>query len=107
MDSSLIDPPHPPSDCSCSKHLVPQTRRRDLTTTMAASEDLINFDVIEGQKENIQSLPGGRSAKKLAELYSPSPLHKLSTPTPSDTKNINDCIRAEYEAEVANLAESD
>lgn len=74
---------------------------------MSASEDLINFDVIEGQKENIQSLPGGRSARKLAELYSPSPLHKLSTPTPSDTKNINDCIRAEYEAEVANLAESD
>ncbi|KAK8049485.1 Mad3/BUB1 homology region 1-domain-containing protein [Apiospora phragmitis] len=74
---------------------------------MSASDDLINFDVIEGQKENIQSLPGGRSARKLAELYSPSPLHKLPTPTPSDTKNINDCIRAEYEAEVANLAESD
>ncbi|KAI0125720.1 Mad3/BUB1 homology region 1-domain-containing protein [Xylariales sp. AK1849] len=74
---------------------------------MATSEDLINFDVIEGQKENIQALPGGRSAKKLAELYSPSPLHKLSTPTPSDTKNINDCIRAEYEAEIANLSESD
>jgi checkpoint serine/threonine-protein kinase len=74
---------------------------------MAASEDLINFDVIESQKENIQSLPGGRSAKKLVDLFSPSPLHKLSTPTPSDTKNINDCIRAEYEAEVENLSESD
>jgi checkpoint serine/threonine-protein kinase len=75
---------------------------------MAASEDLINFDVIESQKENIQSLPGGRSAKKLADLFSPlSPLHKLSTPTPSDTKNINDCIRAEYETEVAQLSESD
>ncbi|PHH92230.1 hypothetical protein CDD83_8341 [Cordyceps sp. RAO-2017] len=73
---------------------------------MSASEDLINFDVIECQKENIQSLPGGRSAKKLAELYSPSPL-QLSTPTPSDTKNVNDCIRAEYEAEVRNIAESD
>lgn len=74
---------------------------------MAASEDLINFDLIEGQKENIQSLPGGRSAKKLAELYSPSPLHKRATPTPSDTRNVNDCIRAEYEAEVDNIAESD
>lgn len=72
-----------------------------------ASNDLINFDLIEGQKENIQSLPGGRSARKLAELYSPSPLHKLSTPTPSDTKNINDCIRAEYEAEVQTISESD
>ncbi|KAI0113979.1 Mad3/BUB1 homology region 1-domain-containing protein [Nemania sp. FL0031] len=72
-----------------------------------AAGDLIDFDVIEGQKENIQSLPGGRSAKKLAEVFSPSPLHKLETPTPADTKNINDCIRAEYEAEVAALSESD
>lgn len=72
-----------------------------------AAGDLIDFDVIEGQKENIQSLPGGRSAKKLAEVFSPSPLHKLSTPTPTDTKNINDCIRAEYEAEIAALSESD
>lgn len=74
---------------------------------MAASQDLISFDVIEGQKENIQALPGGRSAKKLAELYSPSPLKKLATPTPSDTKNVNDCIRAEYEAEVDTISESD
>lgn len=75
---------------------------------MAASGDLIDFDVIEGQKENIQSLPGGRSARKLADMYaSPSPLHKLSTPTPTDTRNVNDCIRAEYEAEVDNLSESD
>ncbi|KAI1768298.1 Mad3/BUB1 homology region 1-domain-containing protein [Hypoxylon sp. FL1150] len=72
-----------------------------------AAGDLIDFDIIEGQKENIQSLPGGRSAKKLAEVFSPSPLHKLATPTPTDSKNINDCIRAEYEAEVANLSESD
>ncbi|KAJ6445551.1 checkpoint protein kinase (SldA) [Purpureocillium lavendulum] len=75
--------------------------------TMPATGDLIDFDLIEGHKENIQSLPGGRSAKKLADLYSPSPLHKLSTPTPSDTKNVNDCIRAEYEAEVQNISESD
>lgn len=74
---------------------------------MPASGDLIDFDVIEGHKENIQSLPGGRSAKKLADLYSPSPLHKLSTPTPSDAKSVNDCIRAEYEAEVQNISESD
>lgn len=74
---------------------------------MSASEDLIDFNLIEGQKENIQSLPGGRSAKKLAQLYSPSPLQKLSTPTPSDTRNVHDCIRAEFEAEVENLAESD
>ncbi|KAJ6788190.1 hypothetical protein PWT90_06053 [Aphanocladium album] len=74
---------------------------------MAPSEELINFDVIEGQKENIQSLPGGRSAKKLHALYSPTPLQGLSTPTPTDTKNVNDYIRAEYEAEVQNISESD
>ncbi|OHW95792.1 checkpoint serine threonine-protein kinase bub1 [Colletotrichum incanum] len=74
---------------------------------MAASNDLINFDVIEAQKENIQALPSGRSAKKLAELFSPSPLHKLDTPTPSDAKNVNDCIRAEYEEEIRNISESD
>jgi checkpoint serine/threonine-protein kinase len=74
---------------------------------MAASGDLIDFDVIEGQKENIQALPSGRSARKLAEMYSQSPLQKHSTPTPSDTRSVNDCIRAEYEAEVQSLSESD
>lgn len=81
---------------------------------MAASENLINFDVIEAHKENIQALPSGRSAKKLAAVLSPQsashpparqPLGSISTP--SDTKTINDSIRAEFEAEVAALAESD
>lgn len=72
---------------------------------MGASEDLVNFDVIEGQKENIQSLPGGRSAKKLAQLYSSGPLQQI--PTPSDVKDANERERAEYEAEVATLSESD
>jgi checkpoint serine/threonine-protein kinase len=74
---------------------------------MSASEDLIDFDIIESQKENIQSLPGGRSARTLANLFSPSPLQKLSTPTPSDTQNLNDAIRQEYETELFNIAESD
>lgn len=72
-----------------------------------AAGDLIDFDVIEGQKENIQALPSGRSARKLVETFSSSPLHKLNTPTPTDSKGVNDCIRAEYEAEVAALSESD
>lgn len=74
---------------------------------MSVSEDLIDFEIIENQKENIQSLPGGRSARSLANLFSPSPLQKLSTPTPSDTKNLNDVIRHEYEAELLNISESD
>lgn len=75
---------------------------------MAASENLIDFDIIESQKENIQALPGGRSARTLANLFSsPSPLQKLATPTPSDTKNLNDAIRQEYEEEITNISESD
>ncbi|KAG9237501.1 Mad3/BUB1 homology region 1-domain-containing protein [Amylocarpus encephaloides] len=73
---------------------------------MAASENLIDFEIIENQKENIQSLPGGRSARTLANLFSP-PLQKLATPTPSDTKNLNDAVRQEYEIELENIAESD
>lgn len=78
---------------------------------MAASEDLINFDVIEAHKENIQALPSGRSAKKLAEVLSPQhatrpsarpPLGSIATPT-----DTNASVRAEFEAEVAALAESD
>ncbi|KAH7364705.1 Mad3/BUB1 homology region 1-domain-containing protein [Rhexocercosporidium sp. MPI-PUGE-AT-0058] len=74
---------------------------------MSVSEDLIDFEIIENQKENIQSLPGGRSARALASMFSPSPLHKLATPTPSDTKNLNDVMRNEYEKELLNISESD
>ncbi|TVY32212.1 Checkpoint serine/threonine-protein kinase [Lachnellula occidentalis] len=74
---------------------------------MSVTEDLIDFDIIESQKENIQSIPSGRSARALANLFSPSPLHALSTPTPSDTKDLNDAIRQEYEIELTNISESD
>lgn len=77
---------------------------------MVASDDLVDFDVIEAHKENIQALPSGRSAKKLAEALAPTavarkPLGAIATPT--DTKQINDPIRAAFEAEVAVLAEHD
>ncbi|KAL3456747.1 Mad3/BUB1 homology region 1-domain-containing protein [Aspergillus heterothallicus] len=75
---------------------------------MAASGDLINFDIIEGQKENIQSLPGGRSARELARIFSPrDPSDKLSSPSPNDTRTLNDAIRQEYEAELQVIGESD
>lgn len=75
---------------------------------MAASEDLINFDIIETQKENIQSLPGGRSAKELSRLFSPRNNNdKLSSPSPNDTRTLNDAIRQEYEAELQTIEESD
>ena len=69
---------------------------------MAATEDLIDFDIIETQKENIQSLPQGRSAKALASalLFSP-------TSTPGATRNLNDAIRQEYELELIAISDSD
>ncbi|KAL8860424.1 MAG: hypothetical protein Q9178_003083 [Gyalolechia marmorata] len=73
---------------------------------MAPSADLIDFDLIESHKENIQSLPGGRSAKALASTYAPLSLSsKLSSP--SDTRNLNDAIREEYELEVLAIADAD
>ncbi|KAI9761686.1 MAG: hypothetical protein M4579_000920 [Chaenotheca gracillima] len=74
---------------------------------MTLNQDLINFDVIETQKENIQSIPSGRSARTLASLLSPGAPDKLSTPTPSDTKNLNDTVRQEFENEIAAISESD
>jgi len=72
---------------------------------MSITEDLINFDIIETQKENIQSLPGGRSAKALASTFAPT--SRPSGPTPGDTRNLNDAIRQEYELEVLAIADSD
>ncbi|RKF56694.1 Checkpoint serine/threonine-protein kinase BUB1 [Golovinomyces cichoracearum] len=71
---------------------------------MSISEDLINFEVIEDQKENIQSLPGGHSARALASIFSPSP---FKSPTPSDTKSHNDVTRQEFESEIENISESE
>ena len=72
---------------------------------MSVTEDLINFDIIETHKENIQSLPGGRSAKALASTFAPS--SRLAAPTPGDTRNLNDAIRQEYEREILAIADSD
>ncbi|PYH90402.1 hypothetical protein BO71DRAFT_487137 [Aspergillus ellipticus CBS 707.79] len=75
---------------------------------MAASEDLINFDIIENQKENIQSLPGGRSAKELARIFSPrDSTDVLAAPSPNETRTANDAIRQEYETELQAIGESD
>ncbi|KIV80439.1 hypothetical protein PV11_07937 [Exophiala sideris] len=72
--------------------------------------DLINFDIIEDHKENIQSLPGGRSAKQLAAILIPVPSGRPgrdSTPTLNETKTLNDAIRQEYEIELQSIAEAD
>ena len=69
-------------------------------------EDLINFDIIEGHKENIQSLPGGRSAKALASTFAPPSLLSPA-PTLSNTRTLNDAIRQEYELELIAISDSD
>ncbi|KAJ5102675.1 hypothetical protein N7532_003204 [Penicillium argentinense] len=75
---------------------------------MAASDDLIDFDIIEAQKENVQSLPGGRSARQLAQIFSAgSNSDKIPAPSPNDTRTINGAIRQEYETELESIAESD
>ncbi|KAI9658637.1 MAG: hypothetical protein M1821_002197 [Bathelium mastoideum] len=70
-----------------------------------ATEDLISFDIIEDHKENIQSLPSGRSAKALASTL--SPLTAQPTPPLSATQTLNDSVRAGFEKEIQNLDESD
>ncbi|KAF2012027.1 hypothetical protein BU24DRAFT_425844 [Aaosphaeria arxii CBS 175.79] len=72
------------------------------------SEDLIDFEIIENQKENIQSLPSGRSAKALAQLYTP-PLSSASgqAPSPSQLHDSNSAARQEFEKELQNIDESD
>jgi checkpoint serine/threonine-protein kinase len=74
---------------------------------MSVTEDLINFDLIETHKENIQQLPGGRSARQLVNILSPMPTGKSTRPSLDDTKTLNDAIRHEYEIEVQNIADSD
>jgi checkpoint serine/threonine-protein kinase len=70
-----------------------------------AGADLIDFEVIEGHKENIQALPSGRSARALAALYSP-PLTGGQQRT-SLSKDAHDEERKEYEDELALVDEAD
>jgi len=72
---------------------------------MALSEDLIDFTLLENAKENICSLPGGRSAKQLAAVLSPCSSGKPITF--EETKTLNDAIRKEYEIELQSIEEVD
>lgn len=75
---------------------------------MATSEDLIDFNIIEAQKENVQSLPGGRSARELARIFSAgSNGDSVASPSPNDTRTLNGAILQEYENELQSIAESD
>ena len=72
---------------------------------MAASDDLIDFNVIESHKENIQALPSGRSAKALAQIYSPPLLG--ANPSPAAIQDANTEKRQVFEQELQNIDEAD
>jgi checkpoint serine/threonine-protein kinase len=72
-----------------------------------AADELIDFEVIEHSKENIQPLREGRSAKALASILSPIPSRRGKLPTLDETKTLNDALRAEYEIELQSIADSD
>jgi len=72
---------------------------------MATSDDLIDFNVIESHKENIQALPSGRSAKALAQLYSPPLLG--ANPSPSNTQDAHAKAREPFEKELQTIDEAD
>lgn len=67
-----------------------------------AAVEAVDFDVIEEHKENIQSLPGGRSAKALATLFTP-PL-TANAATPNDANNAK---RAQFEQEIQCIDDAD
>lgn len=72
------------------------------------SEDLVDFEIIENQKENIQSLPSGRSAKALAQLYTP-PLSSggAKALSPLQAQDSHNAARQEFEKELQAIDESD
>ncbi|RMZ85763.1 hypothetical protein DV737_g459, partial [Chaetothyriales sp. CBS 132003] len=73
-----------------------------------ATDELIDFEIIENSKENIQPLREGRSAKALAAVLSPnSSARPDKEPTLYETKTLNDAIRAEYEIELQSIEDSD
>lgn len=72
------------------------------------SDDVVDFEVIENSKENIQAIPSGRSARALAQLYTPplgaKPGH---APSPLQTQDAHSARRLEFEKDVMNIDDSD
>ncbi|KAF8456801.1 Mad3/BUB1 homology region 1-domain-containing protein [Kalaharituber pfeilii] len=62
----------------------------------------VNFDLIEGHKENIMPLAGGRSARALATALAP-----LSSSTPQSARSEHNDQRAAFEAELLTSNELD
>lgn len=67
--------------------------------------EAVQFDLLEEHKENIQQLPGGRSAKALARVLSPRGFGNEATL--DEGKLLNEALRQEYENELLAIDESD
>ncbi|KAI5286955.1 hypothetical protein KEM54_006351 [Ascosphaera aggregata] len=76
---------------------------------MSQPDESVDFSLIEEQKENIQSLPGGRSARALAAVLSSGAVSNTSSSTSglNETNEIHTAIRKEFEEELSNIDESD
>ncbi|KAF3032127.1 hypothetical protein E8E12_002016 [Didymella heteroderae] len=72
------------------------------------SDDIVDFEVIENSKENIQAIPSGRSARALAQLYTPPLGAKPGyAPSPLQTQDAHSAKRLEFEKELMNIDDSD
>ncbi|KAF2227735.1 hypothetical protein BDZ85DRAFT_271280 [Elsinoe ampelina] len=76
--------------------------RHTIENSFYSRDGLSDFTLLESHKENITSLPSGRSAKALAAIYSP-PL----TARPSEHNDAHSAQRNAFEAEVVLLDEAD
>ncbi|KAI5304473.1 hypothetical protein KEM56_006458 [Ascosphaera pollenicola] len=75
---------------------------------MAHPDESVDFSLIEEQKENIQSLPGGRSARALAAVLSSGAVSNSSASGGlNETNEINATIKKEFEQELQTIDESD
>lgn len=75
---------------------------------MAHPDESVDFSLIEEQKENIQSLPGGRSARALVATLSSGAVSNSSASSGlNETNEINATIKKEFEQELQTIDESD
>lgn len=73
-----------------------------------ASDEAVDFEVLENQKENIQALPSGRSARALAQIFTP-PLSSggANAPSPLQQQDAHAAARKEFEKELETIDEAD
>lgn len=74
---------------------------------MGIMDDLIDFELLEGHKENIQPLASGRSARALAAVLTPAASGRSPHHTLDVTLDLNNAMREEYERELLDSEDHD